>query len=138
MSTTLVAVSAVFMIFFLCACLACGLYYLAELIEEYTRLTKKLILWTIRVVLVVHVLLLVADRLPLLPCLAVRRRRLVAGPGPSPLPPLPLRDSRAQPTPSPLSLLRNPRTPRRARGLTCSTSASCASSPTSRSSRPTC
>lgn len=43
---------------------ACGLYYLAELIEEYTNTTKKLLWYIIRAELVLHGLLLF-DRQPL-------------------------------------------------------------------------
>mmetsp|Transcript_21813 Transcript_21813/g.51929 ORF Transcript_21813/g.51929 Transcript_21813/m.51929 type:complete len:217 (-) Transcript_21813:33-683(-) len=49
---------------FLAVCLACGLYYMAELAEEYTALTKKIIMWAIRVVWVLHFLLLVLDGFP--------------------------------------------------------------------------
>jgi hypothetical protein len=41
-----------------------GLYYLAEMVEEYTRLTKKVLDWAIKVTLVMHALLLVIDRMP--------------------------------------------------------------------------
>lgn len=49
---------------FLSVCLATGLYYLAELVEEYTKLAKKIITYTTQAVLVLHVLVLVIDRLP--------------------------------------------------------------------------
>jgi hypothetical protein len=42
---------------------ACGLYYLAELIEEFTVTTKRFLGYICRAILVVHVLLLI-DRLP--------------------------------------------------------------------------
>jgi hypothetical protein len=42
---------------------ACGLYYLAELIEEFTNTTKRFISWTIRGELLLHIALLI-DRLP--------------------------------------------------------------------------
>ena len=48
--------------FFLLA--ATGLYYLAELVEEYTKLAKKIITYSTQAVLVLHVLVLVIDRLP--------------------------------------------------------------------------
>lgn len=51
---------------FLAVCLATGLYYLAELVEEYTMLTKKVIGYAVQVIVVIHVLLVVVDRLPLL------------------------------------------------------------------------
>mmetsp|Transcript_36729 Transcript_36729/g.50990 ORF Transcript_36729/g.50990 Transcript_36729/m.50990 type:complete len:210 (+) Transcript_36729:233-862(+) len=50
---------------FLAVCLATGLYYLAELVEEYTMLTKKCITYAIYAVVGIHVALLVVDRLPL-------------------------------------------------------------------------
>jgi hypothetical protein len=43
---------------------ACGLYYLAELIEEYTNTTKKFLWYIIRAELLLHTLLLF-DRQPL-------------------------------------------------------------------------
>ncbi len=43
---------------------ATGLYYLAELVEEYTKLAKRIITHTTQGVLVLHVLVLVVDRLP--------------------------------------------------------------------------
>ncbi|KAJ1638106.1 transmembrane adaptor Erv26-domain-containing protein [Pavlovales sp. CCMP2436] len=49
---------------FVAICLACGLYYLAELCEEYTSLTKRVIYWAIIAILIEHVLLLVFERLP--------------------------------------------------------------------------
>lgn len=50
---------------FLSVCLATGLYYLAELVEEYTKLAKRIITYTTQGVLVLHLLVLVVDRLPL-------------------------------------------------------------------------
>eukprot|EP00276_Gloeochaete_wittrockiana_P008736 CAMPEP_0184650496 /NCGR_PEP_ID=MMETSP0308-20130426/8021_1 /TAXON_ID=38269 /ORGANISM="Gloeochaete witrockiana, Strain SAG 46.84" /LENGTH=210 /DNA_ID=CAMNT_0027084045 /DNA_START=54 /DNA_END=686 /DNA_ORIENTATION=- len=50
---------------FVAVCLACGLYYLAELVEEFTTLTKKVIKGTIISVAVIHILLLLVDNLPL-------------------------------------------------------------------------
>lgn len=44
---------------------ATGLYYLAELVEEYTKLAKKFIAYTTQGVLILHFLVLVIDRLPL-------------------------------------------------------------------------
>ncbi|KAG6557669.1 hypothetical protein Mapa_000950 [Marchantia paleacea] len=58
-----------FLVFF-AICLATGLYYVAEIVEEYTRLTRKVINYTIKVVVIgIHLLLLVWDRLPIL-CIA--------------------------------------------------------------------
>jgi hypothetical protein len=42
-------VSYIFLIGFSVLCLACGLFYLAELVEEYSVLTRKIIKWTISV-----------------------------------------------------------------------------------------
>ena len=43
---------------------ATGLYYLAELVEEYTKLAKRIITYSTQAVLVLHALVLVVDRLP--------------------------------------------------------------------------
>ena len=40
---------------------ACGLYYMAELAEEYSRLTKKILTHCIQGVIAIHVLLLVCE-----------------------------------------------------------------------------
>ncbi|CAN6653762.1 protein Svp26p [Trichomonascus vanleenenianus] len=45
--------------------IACGLYYLSELVEEYTVFTKKLLTRLIYTIIGVHVALLVVDRFPL-------------------------------------------------------------------------
>ena len=50
-------------IVFLSLSIACGLYYLAELIEEYTVTTKRVLGYVIKAELVLHLLLFV-DRLP--------------------------------------------------------------------------
>jgi len=47
-------------------CVACGLYYLAELVEEYTQLSKRILRDTILFVLVLHLLLLVFEDFPAL------------------------------------------------------------------------
>lgn len=47
-------------------CLASGLYYLAEFVEEYTVFTKKLLKRAIFVVAGVHLMLLVLDDMPFL------------------------------------------------------------------------
>ncbi|KAK3282530.1 hypothetical protein CYMTET_9737 [Cymbomonas tetramitiformis] len=49
---------------FLALCLATGLYYLAELVEEYASVTKKVITHCIQGVLGIHVLLLIFDEMP--------------------------------------------------------------------------
>eukprot|EP00736_Rhodelphis_marinus_P002552 Rmarinus@m.8400 len=46
-------------------CLACGLYYLAELIEEYTALTKKILTYTIYSLFGVHLLLWLWEGFPI-------------------------------------------------------------------------
>ena len=47
---------------FIAVCLATGLYYLAEMVEEYTRLTKKALAWGIKISIALHVALLVVGR----------------------------------------------------------------------------
>jgi|TARA_B110000971_G_scaffold171433_1_gene176201 hypothetical protein len=49
---------------FIAVCLATGLYYLAEMVEEYTRVTKKVLGWSIKISIGLHVALWVVDRLP--------------------------------------------------------------------------
>lgn len=44
---------------------ATGLYYLAELVEEYTKLAKRIITYSTQGILILHLLVLVVDRLPL-------------------------------------------------------------------------
>ncbi|KAI8813873.1 transmembrane adaptor Erv26 [Cladochytrium replicatum] len=46
--------------------LACGLYYLAELVEEHTVAAKKFIKWTLWTVVALHIILLVYDRFPVI------------------------------------------------------------------------
>lgn len=46
-----------------------GVYYLAELVEEFTMLTKRVLTAAVKTELVVHALLLVIDRGPFLPLL---------------------------------------------------------------------
>ncbi|KXS09640.1 DUF396-domain-containing protein [Gonapodya prolifera JEL478] len=50
---------------FLTLSLACGLYYLAELVEEYTVLAKKVIKWSLIIVTFLHPFLWLIDSLPL-------------------------------------------------------------------------
>ena len=50
---------------FCALCLATGLYYLAELAEEYTVFTRKLLRYILLVVVVLHVFLLIFDSFPL-------------------------------------------------------------------------
>lgn len=65
-ATLVVYAGAYLFVLFFAVCLATGLYYLAELVEEYTRLTRKVINYAIKFVIGVHVLLLLVDRLPVL------------------------------------------------------------------------
>merc|ERR1712216_196323 len=62
----LVYVSGYLVLLFLAICMACGLYYMAELAEEYSRLTKKILTYCIQGVIGIHVLLLIFDRFPFL------------------------------------------------------------------------
>ncbi|KAJ7546301.1 hypothetical protein O6H91_08G034500 [Diphasiastrum complanatum] len=66
-----IAASVVFLGIFLfllfCAvCLATGLYYVAEVVEEYTKVTQKIMSYAIKAVIGIHALLLLVDRLPFL------------------------------------------------------------------------
>ncbi|GAQ92289.1 hypothetical protein KFL_009680010 [Klebsormidium nitens] len=67
LSTLIVYVGGYLFLVFFAVCLATGLYYIAELVEEYTRLTKRVIGTAIKVVIGIHVALLLWDRLPVLP-----------------------------------------------------------------------
>ncbi len=67
--TGLVYISGYLFLVFVAVCLACGLYYLAELAEEYAMLTRRIISFAILSVLVVHGLLFVME--PQLPPTAV-------------------------------------------------------------------
>eukprot|EP01136_Pigoraptor_vietnamica_P011627 Opistho-1_new@277 len=58
-------IAALILLAFCTLCMACGLYYMAEWVEEYTVLSKKIINHTITAVLAVHALFLVFDRVPL-------------------------------------------------------------------------
>jgi uncharacterized membrane protein YgcG len=55
---------------FIAVCLATGLYYLAEMVEEHTRLTKRVLQWSIKISVGVNVLLLIVDGMPF-SCVAV-------------------------------------------------------------------
>jgi len=50
--------------------MASGLFYIAEIVEEYTVLTKKIIRYSIWAILVIHVLLLVFEDFPVTNILA--------------------------------------------------------------------
>lgn len=66
-ATVLVYAGGYLSVVFLSICLAAGLYYIAELIEEQTQLAKQIITWISEGTLLVHALLLFWDRLPALP-----------------------------------------------------------------------
>lgn len=63
-----VYLSGYLFLLFAAVCLACGLYYLVELAEEYTVFTKKLIRVTILVQFPLHFLLWAYERFPFLQC----------------------------------------------------------------------
>eukprot|EP00898_Chlorokybus_atmophyticus_P003788 jgi/Chlat1/440/Chrsp103S01019 len=69
LSTFVVYAGGYVFLVFIAICLATGLYYMAEVVEEYTKLTKKVISYAIQAVLVLHVLIWVVDRLPAIPVL---------------------------------------------------------------------
>eukprot|EP00187_Rhodella_violacea_P001578 CAMPEP_0174905236 /NCGR_PEP_ID=MMETSP0167-20121228/52202_1 /TAXON_ID=38298 /ORGANISM="Rhodella maculata, Strain CCMP736" /LENGTH=157 /DNA_ID=CAMNT_0016148123 /DNA_START=37 /DNA_END=507 /DNA_ORIENTATION=- len=62
----LVYAAGYFSLLFGAVCLACGLYYLAEIAEENTALTKKVIRYTLVVVLACHLVLWAYERFPFL------------------------------------------------------------------------
>lgn len=64
----IVYVSGYLFLLFAAICLACGLYYLIEIVEEYTSISKKLIRIAILVLLGLHFLLVVYEHFPLLQC----------------------------------------------------------------------
>ncbi|KTW32417.1 uncharacterized protein T551_00507 [Pneumocystis jirovecii RU7] len=49
---------------FLTVCIACGLYYLSEFIEEYTEFSKKLLRKMIYFVIFLHLVILILDKFP--------------------------------------------------------------------------
>merc|ERR1711988_642667 len=63
----LVYVSGYLFLVFIAICLACGLYYMAELAEEYPTLTKKLIRYCIWAILALHPMLWIFEAFPFLP-----------------------------------------------------------------------
>ena len=66
MSTLIVRVAAYVLVACLAVCIATGVYYVAEIIEENTKKTKLLIRRSIFVTAGAHVVLLVWDRQPFL------------------------------------------------------------------------
>lgn len=63
-----VYLSGYLFLLFAAVCLACGLYYLVELAEEYTVFTKKVIRVTILAQFPLHLLLWTYERFPFLQC----------------------------------------------------------------------
>jgi len=61
-----VYLSGYILLMFIAVCLASGLYYLAELVEEHTSLTRRIMIGCNVLVLLVHVLFLVFETLPLM------------------------------------------------------------------------
>ena len=70
LSNIVVYIGGYLSLVFVAVCLATGLYYLAEMVEEYTRVTKKVLTWAIKISVGLDVALLVVDRLPFL-CIAL-------------------------------------------------------------------
>lgn len=66
LSTVVVYVGGYLFLVLFAVCLATGLYYIAELVEEHTRITKRLISLVIKVVIGIHVVLFIVDGLPIL------------------------------------------------------------------------
>ncbi|CAI6355491.1 unnamed protein product [Macrosiphum euphorbiae] len=60
-----IAIAAVLQIALISVFIGAGVYYLAEFVEEHTSLTRKVIKWTIHVVIICHIGLYVFDNLPL-------------------------------------------------------------------------
>ncbi|NP_001280447.1 protein TEX261 [Acyrthosiphon pisum] len=60
-----IAIAVVLQIALISVFIGAGVYYLAEFVEEHTALTKKVIKWTIHVVIICHIGLYVFDNLPL-------------------------------------------------------------------------
>eukprot|EP00003_Mantamonas_plastica_P008924 TRINITY_DN1804_c0_g1_i3.p1 TRINITY_DN1804_c0_g1~~TRINITY_DN1804_c0_g1_i3.p1 ORF type:complete len:104 (-),score=5.53 TRINITY_DN1804_c0_g1_i3:62-373(-) len=56
---------SIFLFVFATLCLACGLYYLAELVEEHTRMTKKVLRLLILISLTIQMLLWLTEGLPM-------------------------------------------------------------------------
>ncbi|XP_025419814.1 protein TEX261 [Sipha flava] len=60
-----IAIAAVLQIALISIFIGAGVYYLAEFVEEHTILTKKVIKWTIHVVIICHIGLYLFDNVPL-------------------------------------------------------------------------
>ncbi|KAK9812341.1 hypothetical protein WJX73_003811 [Symbiochloris irregularis] len=67
LATVVTWFGAYFTLVFCCISVAMGVYYLAELVEEFTMLTRRLLNVAVKAELVMHLLLLVVDRGPVLP-----------------------------------------------------------------------
>ena len=77
--SAIIAYSGAYLFLVLIAvCLATGLYYLAEMVEEHTRLTKRVLQWSIKISVGVNVLLLIVDGMPF-SCVAVSLAALPVG-----------------------------------------------------------
>jgi len=63
----LVYVSGYLFLVFIAICLACGLYFLAELAEEYPTFTGALIKYSIIIVVAVHPCLWIFEEFPVMP-----------------------------------------------------------------------
>ena len=74
-----VYISSYLFLLFVAVCLACGLYYLAELAEEHTSTMKRCIGVSIAFVLGVHVLFLLFEQLPTTPLLVSLAAHVVYG-----------------------------------------------------------
>ncbi|VVC44722.1 Transmembrane adaptor Erv26 [Cinara cedri] len=62
----LIAIAAVLQIALISIFIGAGVYYLAEFVEEHTVLTKKIIKWTIHVVILCHIGLYLFDNVPII------------------------------------------------------------------------
>ena len=65
--TGVVYVAGYAMLIFVAVCLASGLYYLAEVVEEYTSLTRRIMHAAAIFVLAVHALFAVFEEMPMVP-----------------------------------------------------------------------
>lgn len=57
-------VAILFQICFITVAVAAGLYYLAELVEEYTVFAKRVITWLVIITSIIYILFIFCDRLP--------------------------------------------------------------------------
>lgn len=61
----IIVIAVVLQIALISVFIGAGVYYLAEFVEEHTALTKKVIKWTIHVVIICHIGLYIFDNIPL-------------------------------------------------------------------------